>query len=402
MNVLFVFGHQLTIGGHFKSGQALIRGLCARGHKVHVIITHGDDRLAAEFKAVGASVYMLAPAFFRGRLSHIELSLWAFKKIMAVVWRQRVDVIHCQDSVFCRAAYLTAALQQKKLVFTQAGGEPIDLGTPAEVPLVVYSPELQEAYEANPRFVGGGGIYYVPQRIDTTIYYPENRDRFRELATSEKPLIKIFMAIRIHPCKLAWLETLFSLAQGGGPFAVPCRIEFTVAGSGPLLEQMRLRAAQVAYSGIVIRFMGPVTNPEEIRKLINQAHFVIGNGRGIMEAMACGCPVIVLGEQGEAELVTAENVDRIAHYNFSGRHLRHAEGMAFASVLWHALQELDKASVYGDFALKYAKENLSHQAGAQKLEEIYINANASKYGMRSYHRWVSSRKILRRQQKNSE
>jgi len=399
MNVLFVFGHELTLGGHFKSGQALIRGLCARGHHVAVIVTHGEDPLADEFKAVGASVFMLAPVVSCGRMQHAEASLRALIKTVSVVLSKKIDVIHSQDSVFSRAVYLAAILLRKRLVFTHAAGEPQDLGTPAETAQVVYSRELQDAYAANPRFTGGGGIYYLPQRIDTTVYYPENSARFAELVSSEKPVVKIFMAIRIHPCKQAWLETLFSIVQNTEAAAFPCRVEFTVAGSGPLLEEMCLRAAQIRHPEISIRFIGPVTKPAEIRALINQSHFVVGNARGIMEAMACGCPVIVLGEQGEAELVTAENIDRIAYYNFSGRHLRGAEGCLFAPVLMKVLQELHKTTACAEFLRDYAGKNLSHETGAEKLEEIYKNSRTTAGFGSSYLRWESERRALKKRLK---
>jgi glycosyltransferase involved in cell wall biosynthesis len=399
MNVLFVFGHELAIGGHFKSGQALIRGLCARGHKAAVIVTHGEDRLADEFRAVGASVYMLSPVLSFGRARRITLLLRAFIKIVRVVLKEKTDVIHSQDSVFTQAVYLAAMLLRKKLVFTHAAGESQDLGTPAEAALVVYSRELQDFYAANPRFTGGG-IYYLPQRIDTTVYYPENSARFTELVSSEKSVIRIFMAIRIHPCKQAWLETLFSIAQNTETRIAPCRVEFTVAGSGPLLEEMRLRAAQIRHPDISIRFVGPVTKPGEIRAFINQSHFVAGNARGIMEAMACGCPVIVLGEQGEAGLVTAENIDRIAYYNFSGRHFRGAESYSFGTVLANIVREPDQTVACAGFLRDYARENLSHEAGAGKLETIYKNSCVPSFFGRPYWRWEAERRIIKKRLKS--
>jgi glycosyltransferase involved in cell wall biosynthesis len=406
MNILFIFGQELTIGGHFKSGQALIRGLCARGHHVSVIVTHGEDRLIKEFKEVGSSVFVLPPSFFPnrpwGRVRLMELALRIFTALPVVIRKKQIDIIHSQDNVCARVVYWVAILLRTHLVFTHAGGESRDLGYPAEAALAVYSRELQDFYTANARFAGGGGIYYLPQRIDTTVYYPENSARFAELVSSEKPAVKIFMAIRIHPCKQAWLETLFSIAQNPKAFALPRRVEFTIAGSGPLLEEMRLRAAQIRHPDLAIRFIGPVTKPGEIRALINQSHFVAGNARGIMEAMACGCPVIVLGEQGEAELVTAENMERIAYYNFSGRHLRGAEGCSFGTVLAQILRQPDQAVTCAEFLRNYTRENLSHEAGAGKLETIYKNSCVPAFFGRPYWRWEAERRTLRKGPKNGE
>ena len=51
--------------------------------------------------------------------------------------------------------------------------------------------------------------------------------------------------------------------------------------------------------------IGPVYGTADLVQLYNHADVMVGSGRGILEAMACGKAAIVLGESGEGEILDA-------------------------------------------------------------------------------------------------
>lgn len=59
---------------------------------------------------------------------------------------------------------------------------------------------------------------------------------------------------------------------------------------------------------------------DDLIQLYSYADLVMGHGRGILEAMACGKSVVVLNKNGTGEFVSDKNVNIVSKFNFSGRH----------------------------------------------------------------------------------
>ncbi len=68
-----------------------------------------------------------------------------------------------------------------------------------------------------------------------------------------------------------------------------------------------------------VRIVWPSYQRWDIENAINNADILIGTGRGICEAMACGRVGLVAGKFGCDGIVRPGNIDNVADFNFSGR-----------------------------------------------------------------------------------
>ena len=60
----------------------------------------------------------------------------------------------------------------------------------------------------------------------------------------------------------------------------------------------------------------------ETEEAYNKADIVLTIGRGVLEAMACGRPVITFGHWGHSGILTEKEMKDAKKFNFSGRHVR--------------------------------------------------------------------------------
>lgn len=129
-------------------------------------------------------------------------------------------------------------------------------------------------------------------------------ERFRPLHETRGEGRRVLFIGRLDQDKYHALKVVFEALR-----SLP-GVELEVAGSGPYLDQLRSEApAEVRWLGYV-RDMVPV---------INGADVVIGTGRGVREAMACGVPAIALDAGGYDGPVTPESIEALEYGNFMGR-----------------------------------------------------------------------------------
>ena len=126
----------------------------------------------------------------------------------------------------------------------------------------------------------------------------------------------------------------------------------------------------------MLRFIGPIFKPEEMARFYNYSDLVIGSGRGILEAMACGKPVVILGENYEAEVVGPDNIEEIAYYNFSGRHFRQRKKSCetLSDLLKRLVKDTDQMQRLGEHSIDYIRSKIDAQLGTEQLVEVYSKA----------------------------
>lgn len=139
-------------------------------------------------------------------------------------------------------------------------------------------------------------------------------------------------------------------------------VELLVAGSGPYLEELRLDAPPF------VKWLGYV---KDMAPVINQADVVIGTGRGVREAMACGIPAIALDACGYDGLVTPETIESLEYQNFSGRSGRPLKAEYLLEDLRRVFASPETRAAIGEWSRRYAEENYSSTIAALKHLLVY-------------------------------
>jgi len=365
----------------------MARHLNDAGHQIHLGAPAITDEMRAEFRQCKAQFHPVPGLGIRHRLPVPR----GFRDVLEIVRQNSIDLIHAQDFAALSASYLASVISKRAIVYTKAGGPITRNVPPGGIQCVFYSEEIfrgfVECYGLDPRY-----ITVSPARIDVDLYKPSPIDPAfltkYDLPRSSK---KLAMAMRFYRDKRGWLETLYGIADR--IVSEEKDIKLILCGEGPLLPCLEEQAAEVnrrSKVGPILVLPGPIFETAELTQLYNYADLVIGNGRGILEAMACRKPVIILGENSEAECVDSSNVDEIAFYNFSGRHFRFGKespGDLLHSI-YRLLEDEDAYAEAAEFSHDFIHRVMDARIGAERLGEIYEKALRGRASLPDYLRWI--------------
>jgi glycosyltransferase involved in cell wall biosynthesis len=395
LKILHVFGYPLRTGGHVKSGLTMLTHLSAAGHRGVIASPPGGAKdVVREFRKTGAELHELSE-LSNPRRHPIARGA---RRIARLARELSVEVIHGQDFFATGRAYLASALSGRPLVHTVAGGAISHLPLPRECQSVLFSQELMDGFLSrfNPN---RSDLHVIRARIDRRVHRPVEVDPsfIRQHGLPEEGR-KLTMAMNLNAGKSAWIRTILELAGELGRQDGDSRI--VVAGEGVLLSSLRERAARInagAGNRAVLHFVGPIFGAEDLNRFHNYGDLVVGHGRGVLEAMACGKPALVLGENGDGELITPQNVENVAHFNFSGRHLRQRSAPVdpLAVTVTRVLDDGEALARLGTFSFEYVKTQMDARLGAAQLAAVYQRALGRRCSLSAYARWYLASFIAR-------
>jgi len=299
------------------------------------------------------------------------------KLIIHIIKKYDIDLIQAQDYFALYPAYMAASITGRPILFVKAGGEIPDYVIPDNVHVAVFSRELEDGMK---RAGYEHPLHCIPHRIDLGTYYkkkvPQNfLDQYCGLPEGG---IKIAMAMRFDNQKKKWLFSLLKEIKQHGIKD----LFFIIAGDGPLFGQIKKQSDLINQSlpNKIIFLTGQITQTRDMVGLFNYADLVVGHGRGILEAMACGKPVINLGETGISTVVDSETVDKVSYYNFSGRHLRFYPDMG-APLIENILAlsgDGKRCTELRRFSLNYIKKCYDSKKAADKYLSAYESLTKEK------------------------
>lgn len=363
LNVLLIIGWPLGQGGHINSTLALSKPLIDddKINKVYLLAPRGEK--VKYFKDAKIK-YICLP----NPSSSILFRLIGFFFITYYTLIYRIRIIHTMDYKCLVPSVMSNLVLRRVLVFTKAGGQPLKISLPSLSHLIVFSKELLDFYVANYHY--NDKITLIKERLDL--------DEFKNvpLSKEEHNNILIFIAMRLSPAKEMLLKSFFEeLKQVKSDSH---KINVIIAGDGKLKEKCKEASEEISKqnSAIKFKYLGQINNKKEIYKYYHSCDITVGHGRGIMEAMALGKPIVLLGFDKIASVLVCEsNVNQIADYNFSGRNIKYdKDSISLAEIINRAdREEIMKSS--GEFALDYITSNYSSIIGASKLKKIYFDAN---------------------------
>ncbi len=374
MRIVFVIGFPLLIGGHFKSAAAMAAKLTQMGHTVRVLAPGAADEMRTLFRDAGAELAILPALDRRRRTPRPFIARQLVKESGAF---GAADLYHALDLKSASVTYLAAALTGKPFVLTIAGGPVPSVPLPPRCHTVVFSGELLDGLRERAA-AAENPMHLIRARIDTSLYRGEEvESAFIEAHGLPLEGKKVVFAMRLVEPKRPWVETLVEAAEELTGSELDIRI--AIAGDGPLLPSLRADAERIVRKDSrepVLFPIGPIFGTRDLIQLYNYADVVVGSGRGIMEAMACSKPVIVLGERGEGELITEASVEDAAYTNFSGRHFRERldQPKPLAEILATLLGSGEELERHGRFSYEYILAEQDARLGAEQLVQVYEQA----------------------------
>lgn len=350
--ILFIIGWPLNHGGHIHDALNHIKYLRKYGLEIFLLAPNGNK--IEEFTDLGTKYYTMPKSY-----------PLTFLLILYLLLIKKVDVIHAMDYEAIKKAIIVKIVIKKPIIFTKAGGPAPSYKLPPVDALIVCSSELYE--QLTPKVSIESSIYLIKERIDLSIFKPCNNIR-----QNSKTIV--FMAMRLERQKTMWLDNIIEQIR-----IYSSELEdyqFIIAGEGGLFKHYVKLADEInKRSGSqTIKLIGGIDSVTEMNKLYNSSDIVIGHGRGIMEAMACGKIVLVLGEESQIEEVSRDNVDEISYYNFSGRHFRYRPSISNTSIM-SSLININPINTWSE---AYIKENYSAEVGAWKLIQLYRSLTYSR------------------------
>ena len=393
MHILMIFGRRLAVGGHYRSGLSFARALLRRGHRVSVLFPSALPGLAAAWETSGIETIIahktaVPSAPPGGRMPFA--SLRHLRLIAALHGRAPIDVIHCQDEGALREGLWAATLLRLRIVCTRAGGEMKISLVPPTMDFVLYSQELKDAYLQSGQPFRPELLHVIPARFDLPPPSDDPRPSWpMALNCRDSGAMHLFMAMRLKPDKMPWIESLERLMASAARAQV--KLHFVLAGDGPPRERIEACAAACNQPGSSVRLhlLGAVKDETVLQACYQAADAVIGHARGIIEGMAAGKPAMVMGEHGELEWVTPERVDVIAYYNYSGRHFRdatHSETTNLKNVL-ELLSAPQALSELGQWSARHVRHSLDVETGVESLLNVYDKAMTHQPSIGSLASW---------------
>ena len=371
LTLLHIYGGEVKIGGHYRSGLAMAKCLVEDGHRVIVLAPGAAPAMAESFRRAGTEFKLLPEV---GRINKLP-SRSGWKSVAKIAEDDRVDIVHSMDSINLARGYLAAIKTGKSFVCTEAGANFFSHFPPRKSKVVIFSREqmtiYRDLYKLSER-----NIRIIRARIDSDLYHSELPPRpFTEKYRLTRNGLTVGMVCRLEARKSHQIEALLDFVKLHRRSDKP--VSIYIAGDGNLRAFFQKKAQGIVNSSVKVCFIGPVYEIQEVNWFYNFCDVIMGSGRGIMEAMACGKPVIILGEDGQAELIGSDTIEDAAYYNFSGRHFyAKKNSTTINSVLEATGNNPELLLQSSKFCFDYVKTHLSARVGAEQLVDWYTEKTA--------------------------
>ena len=303
MKILLVIS-TLECGGAESHLCDLAKGLLKKGHEITVASSGG--RLAEYLESFGIEhVYLPLD-----RKTPISIFL-SYRSLSRLMKNGNFDIAHAHSRL--AATVLHFAAKRRGVAFTTTVHAEFSaewiyrrLSRWGSVCIAVSEDLRQylcENYSASPE-----NIRFIPNGIDTDAFLPVRMPL-------SMPRRVVFVSRLDRDCS----DLAFMLCEISERVrAVYKDTEFFICGGGEMLTELALMSADKPW----FHLLGRVERVEEILK---NAHVFLGVSRAAMEAMACGIPTVLGGNEGYfGMLESRDDLDRAALGNFCCRGMERA------------------------------------------------------------------------------
>ncbi|MGO4548355.1 glycosyltransferase [Paenibacillus sp. 2TAB23] len=213
----------------------------------------------------------------------------------------------------------------------------------------------------------------VPNGIDLSEFYPAQNSNLRsELGISEEVVVLVYAS------RLAWgkgtaCETLLRAMKDLHRYGWH-QLELVVVGDGPKLTAIKALASFIEEeSGR--KFIHVLGKQAHMGRYYNAADIVVGTGRVALEAMACGKPVLAIGNHGYFGWVEPACYEQAwAHY--FGDHGSNAaySRYLFASEIGRGCRDLAWLRSLGSEGRRWVEQEFHIDSNIQQVIDAYLAA----------------------------
>ncbi len=357
-------------GGGETRHLAWLRELDALGVEVDVIAGQPLIFGCARHPVAGANVTLIRSPYLRD-------AVYRWQRVRGF-GRITMNALHFDEEWFCRAAWRRIAARRIRpdIVHAHALYQAARLRYD-DIPVVInfpgapharYTADVRQAdaliadgwAAANLPAMVGRDVHAVPKGVDAELFRPDGADVRTQLGLADRRVI--VSAGRFVPMKnMALLvEALARLRQADST------VHLLLVGEGPeqrALEQQAVRlgvADAVTFAGYVPQDrMAPFYRAADVFALASEFD---NSPNVVLEAMACGVPVVATDVGGVAEYVV---VDR------GGSLVPHADAAAMARTLGQWLGDGDRRRAAATFNRRLVLDRFSWRKSAERLLEVY-------------------------------
>ncbi len=354
MKVL-VLTDRMDVGGAETHIVRLVEGLIALGARVTLL--SGGGRLAEHLKAAGVEA-LTAPLG-----THNPIRLLCLRvRLSRYVRKEHFDILHAHARV---PAWLIRGMRRHGIaeIVTVHAHFRID---PLRASLSYWGERTLAVSEDLRRYVCDR--YGVPAERVTVI--PNGMDcvRFCGYPRDEKEDFFVVFASRLDgDCSLG-AELLCRIAPVLAERYPSLRI--AIAGGGEARERILTlaEAANRAIGSTVIESLGWV---EDMPTLLRRADVFVGVSRAAMEAAACGCAVILCGNEGYLGILDECTVTEAALSNFCARGAPQANAERLLGDLTALLDASDLRLALGKWGRRMIVEHYSDERMCRETLALY-------------------------------
>lgn len=361
----------LGVGGTETHALSLIQALRERG--VSPSYAGASGALYGEFARAGCPI--LPVDLTAGALMNPGAGDASIRALKRIAQRRRIDVVHVHQTPSGLYAAIAAGELGIPTVFTVHGTY---YGNEALTHMAMYCQRFVSVSESIQSHLASLGIpsTFIPNGIDLTEFRPVS-----PLPVRRSLGIPETSRVVVYASRLAWdkaivCSQLMLAAQALRAAEIP-DLHLVVVGDGNQSLQLRLLADRIhkETGQPFIHMTGARTN---IRDYYAAGDAVVGTGRVAMEAMACGKPVLAVGNHGYIGTVDAASFAAARDSNF-GDHgsLRKPTKELIGQALGELLGEPGTLRRVSAESYALARQSFDIRTVAARTREVYEAALAA-------------------------
>lgn len=308
---------------------------------------------------------------FHGKYKHIDYNnIWAsLRAVLKFIKKEKAGVFHAFDSKSYFYAWIASILSRTPIVLTRCGGK-----NPKYYPyndeIIVYSIENLESFKNNKRFKNSN-LNLIPNRVDNEEQNHQKIEKIKKHLKSSA--LTILRVARISDTYKKSILQSIKLTQMLNERGVPAQL--IIIG---YIQKKETFNELIKHASDEILFFTESEYTINASSLIDVADFVVGTGRGFMEAALLG--KVMLAPNANLNipvLVHKDKVSDVFRLNFSPRyHELTPEEDVFTEILEAC--ELYQTKGRQANLIEFAQENFSAENIYKKHLPIYNKAKPAK------------------------